>query len=72
VTYDAAGHVTAVTRNGRPLALIRDANPAIYWLGKKEFDLGGNAPAREGIYTYMNHRYRIVYSGLEAFAELVP
>ena len=72
VTYDAAGHVAAVTRNGRPLALVRDANPAVYWLGRKEFDLGGNAPAREGVYTYMNRRYRIVYSGLEAFAELLP
>jgi len=72
VTYDAAGQVTAVTRNGRPLALVRDANPAIYWLGRKEFDLGSNAPVREGIYSYMNRRYRIVYSGLEAFAELLP
>ena len=72
VTYDPTGHIVAVSRNGRPLALIRDANPAVYWLGRKDFDLGGNAPAREGVYTYMKHRYRIVYSGLEAFAELLP
>jgi len=72
VTLDAAGHVVAVTRRGQPLALVRDANPAIYWLGRKDFDLGSNAPASEGIYTYMNHRYRIVYSGQGAFAELVP
>lgn len=72
VTYDATGRIAAVTRKGRPLALVRDSNPSVYWLGKKEFDLGGNAPAREGIYSYMGHRYRIVYSGLEAFAELLP
>lgn len=72
VACDATGRVIAVARNGKPLALVRDSNPAVFWLGKKEFDLGNNVPSSEGIYSYMNRRYRIVHSGVQAFAELIP
>jgi hypothetical protein len=66
------GRIVSLSRDGRTPKLVADANPAVTWIGSKPFDLGSKLPQSEGIYTYMNKRYRLIYVGDRAFAELVP
>lgn len=68
---DAQGRIVALTRDSRPIALVQDSNPRLRWLGRKPFDLGSNLPASEGIYSHMGLRYRLVFAGALAFAELI-
>ena len=72
IVIDGSGATVSVARKGRVSIMVPDANPSVSWIGRKEFDLGSNVPASEGIYTYMNRRYRLVYSGKQAYAELLP
>ncbi len=68
---DAQGRILGLTRDSRPIALVQDSNPRLRWLGRKPFDLGSNLPASEGIYYHMGLRYRLVFAGASAFAELI-
>lgn len=67
-----AGKVVALSRNGVTLNMVPDANARLLWIGKKNFDLGSNLPAGEGLFAYMGVRYRLTRIGDMAFAELVP
>jgi hypothetical protein len=67
-----AGRILSFSREGRPLALLPDSNPALMWIGEKSFDLGRNLPEGEGIFTAMGKRYRLTRAGDLAFAELLP
>lgn len=69
---DASGSIRSFLRNGARPALVPDKNPRLRWIGSKPFDLGSNLPPEEGVYRYMKQRYRLVYAGPEAFAELLP
>jgi len=64
--------ISEFSRNGEELPLIVDSNPRLKWIGSKPFDLGGNLPVSEGVYRYMNGRYRLIYIGDMAFAEIIP
>jgi hypothetical protein len=66
------GRVTGLARDGKPLALTPDANPAVTWIGPKPFDIGSNLPQGEGFFSRMGKRYRLVRVGGLAFAEAVP
>lgn len=68
---DAQGRIAGLTRDSRPIALVQDSNPRLRWLGRKPFDLGSNLPVSEGIYYHMGMRYRLVFAGTSAFAELI-
>ncbi|MBL8965823.1 MAG: hypothetical protein JNG85_02370 [Spirochaetaceae bacterium] len=70
--FDSGGKLVGVTRDGKALALLADANPRLLWIGEKPFDLGSNLPSAEGVYRYMNRSYRLVFAAGQAFAELVP
>lgn len=72
LVLDAKGKILSFERGGRALRLIADSNPRLRWIGRKPFDLGGNLPPAEGLYRYKNTRYRLVYAGDDAFAELIP
>jgi tetratricopeptide (TPR) repeat protein len=72
ISFDAAGRILSLTRRGAVASLLPDANPLVRWIGRKPFDLGRNLPEAAGIYSYMKARYRLVYVGSEAFAELLP
>lgn len=67
-----SGKLASLSRDGVSLALIPDSNPALTWIGRKIFDVGGNLPAGEGIFWSMGKRYRLTRIGELAFAELVP
>jgi hypothetical protein len=66
------GKIVSLSRNSVPLALLRDSNPSLTWIGAKSFDLGSNLPAGEGIFSSMAGRYRLTRVGDMAFAELIP
>jgi len=69
---DAEGRIVSFERGGKALKLVADRNAKLRWIGSKPFDLASNLPPSEGLYRYKNLRYRLVYSGDDAFAELVP
>jgi len=64
--------IVSLTRNGTALALVPDSNPSLTWIGRKPFDLGGNLPPGEGVFTSMGKRYTMTRLGILCFAELVP
>ena len=66
------GRIKSLSRRGAALPLLRDSNPSLTWIGKKLFDLGGNLPEGEGVFSYMGSRYTLTRVGKLAFAELVP
>jgi tetratricopeptide (TPR) repeat protein len=66
------GKILSFTRDGEALRFIADSNPRLRWIGSKIFDLGSRLPPREGLYRQSNQRYRLVYVGEDAFAELIP
>ncbi len=70
--FDSDGLLVGVSRDGKALALVPDANPRLSWIGEKPFDIGSNLPSAEGVYRYMNRTYRLVFAADRAFAELVP
>lgn len=72
LVVDGKGRIVSFERAGKPLRLIADKNPRLRWIGRKPLDLGGNLPSAEGLYRYKNLRYRLVYSGDDAFAEPIP
>lgn len=72
LVVDGRGRIVSFERDGKALKLVADSNPRLRWIGRKPFDLAGSLPPSEGLYRYKNLRYRLVYSGDDAFAELVP
>jgi hypothetical protein len=72
LVVDSRGRIVSFERGGKALRLVADKNPRLRWIGMKPFDLASNLPPSEGLYRYKNLRYRLVYSGDDAFAELVP
>jgi hypothetical protein len=66
------GKIVSLSRRGFRIALIPDENPNLTWIGTKEFDLGSNLPAVDGIYMHMDKRYRLTRVGSLFFAELIP
>lgn len=66
------GKIVSLSRDGRSIALIPDSNPILTWIGSKIFDLGGNLPEGEGVFSHMGARYRLIRVGSLAFAELIP
>ncbi len=69
---DALGHIANITRDGLKVVLVQDANPRLRWIQAKPFDLGSHLPQMEGLHSFADRRYRLVYVGAEAFAELLP
>lgn len=66
------GKIVSLARRGIELPFIGDSNPSLTWIGSKKFDLGGNLPEGEGVFSHMGKRYRLTRVGDLAFAELVP
>ncbi len=66
------GRVVELLREGKPVALIPDTNPALAWIGTKPFDLGSALPPGEGFFTRSGLRFRLVRVGSFAFAEVLP
>jgi hypothetical protein len=66
------GKIKSLARRGVSLPLRRDSNPSLTWIGKKLFDLGGNLPEGEGVFSYMGNRYILTRVEKMVFAELVP
>lgn len=72
LVIDPSGKISSLSKNGLNLSLIADSNPSLRWIENKVFDLANNMPAEEGIYSFMGRRYRLIFFGRDAFAELLP
>ncbi len=66
------GKIVSLTKNGRRVRLIPDANSSLTWIDAKAFDFGSNVPAGEGVFTIKKTRVRIVRVDSQIFAEMVP
>jgi tetratricopeptide (TPR) repeat protein len=72
IDFDASGSIVALMRRGHSAPLINDKNPLLRWIASKPFDIGDSLPPSDGIYKSAGGRYRLVYAGKQAFAELLP
>jgi hypothetical protein len=66
------GEIAGFSKNGIPVALVPDANPAYVWIGSKPFDIGMDEPPSPGLHSRGGRRYRIVRGDRRFFAELLP
>jgi tetratricopeptide (TPR) repeat protein len=66
------GEIVALEKGGRPVSLVPDLNPKVFWIGSKPFDLGESIPSGDGLFVDRGRRYRLVRAGSRAFAEVIP